>query len=141
MDQFDTSYANSGGLWTHAPSDPTPASLFSGSTTYTRPATAYLALRQILGPRRFARALRTIQREYGGASITERQLEAGFARFLPHHRNACRARLGTFFTQWFDTPYPNGGGANRPQLTGPGLDGPGFYDADGGCSDRPPRPA
>ncbi len=37
VDQFNTNYANTGSLWRHAPSDPTPASLFSGSTTYTRP--------------------------------------------------------------------------------------------------------
>ena len=79
------------------------------------------------------RALKRIQRDYGGGSITEPRLEAEFARFLPRHSHACRARLGDFFTQWFDTVYPAGGGANRPQLTGPGLDGPGFYDAHGRC--------
>jgi hypothetical protein len=42
-------------------------------------------------------------------------------------------RLDEFFTGWFDTAYPPGGGTNRPQLTGPGLDGPGFYNADGTC--------
>jgi hypothetical protein len=48
--------------------------------------------------------------------------------------SACRARLSQFFTQWFDTAYPAGGGANRPQITGPGLNGPNFYNAQGGCS-------
>jgi hypothetical protein len=133
VDRFNTNYADTGRLWTSAPSDPTPARLFAGSTTYVRPGTAYLALRQILNPDRFNRALRSIQRRYGGASITEPQLEAGFARFLPNHSRACRVRLGTFFKQWFDTAYQRGGGPNRPQLTGPGLDGPGFYDARGGC--------
>jgi len=47
---------------------------------------------------------------------------------------ACRARLSQFFTQWFDTAYPAGGGQHRPQITGPRLDGPGFYNASGGCS-------
>src|SRR3954447_5948646 len=135
--RFDANYANTGSLWVFAPSDPTPARLFSTSTTYTRPGTAYLALRQILGAGRFARARQRIQRRYGGGSITEPQLEAGFSRFLPRHSRACRSRLGTFFTQWFDTVYPTGGGANRPQLTGPGLDGPGFYDAHGRCQGPP----
>ena len=36
-------------------------------------------------------------------------------------------------SQWFDTAYPAGGGANRPVITGPGLDGPGFYGSDGTC--------
>jgi len=137
VDQFGRSYATSGSLWTAAPSDPTPARLFSGSTTYTRPGTTYLALRRVLGPPRFDRALRRIQRDYGGASILEPQLEAEFARFLPERSRACRDRLDDFFTQWFDTVYPRGGGGNRPQLTGPGLAGPGFYDARGGCRAAP----
>ncbi len=137
VDQFDASYASTGSLWTHAPSDPTPARLFSDSTTYTRPGTAYIALRQVLGSSRFDLALRSIQRQYGGSSITEPQLEAGFARYLPHPTTACRTRLRSFFGQWFDRAYPSGGGRNRPQLTGPGLDGPGFYDAHGGCSGPP----
>jgi hypothetical protein len=126
VERFDSNYARTG-LWTAAPSDPTPATLFSGRATYTRPATAYLALRRILGHATFDRALRRIQHRHGGATITEPRLEASFADFLPHPTRACRARLGRFFTQWFDTAYPPGGGANRPQLTGPGLDGPGFY--------------
>ncbi|HEY3632876.1 MAG TPA: hypothetical protein VGL21_18385, partial [Jatrophihabitantaceae bacterium] len=64
----------------------------------------------------------------------EKQLEAEFHRFMPNHSHACSDRLDQFFTQWFDTAYPAGGGANRPQLTGPGLTGPGFYDASGRCS-------
>ena len=124
--RFNATYASGGGLWTAAPSDPTPASLFSGSTTYTRPGTAYLALRQILGHHRFIRALHRIQHRFGGDSITEPQLESQFAHFLPHRSQPCRVRLGRFFHQWFDTAYP-AGGAHRPQLTGPGLAGPGFY--------------
>jgi hypothetical protein len=131
---FDANYHGSGSLWAFAPSDPTPDRLFSGSATYTRPGTAYLALRQILGHPRFDRALRRIQRDYGGSSISERRLEAEFARFLPRRNQACRQRLGRFFTQWFDTAYPSGG-HDRPQLTGPGLAGRGFYG--GAC--RAPR--
>ena len=133
VEQFNRNYAKTGSLWTAAPSDPTPARLFANTTTYTRPGTAYIALRQILGPDRFNRALQHIQRNYGGDSITEPELEAAFAEFLPNHSHACRARLGTFFTQWFDTAYLTGGGANRPQLTGPGLDGGGFFDTHGRC--------
>jgi hypothetical protein len=133
VNQFDTNYANTGSLWTNAPSNPTPARLFANSTTYTRPGTAYIALRQIVGAGRFDRALQRIQRQFGGGSITEPELEAGFAHFLPNRSHACQLRLGQFFSQWFDTAYPAGGGANRPQLTGPGLDGPGFYNADGRC--------
>jgi hypothetical protein len=74
-----------------------------------------------------------MQRDFRHSSITEAQLEAGFQAFLPNQSAACQARLDEFFTQWFDTAYASGGGANRPQLTGPGLAGPGFYDADGSC--------
>jgi hypothetical protein len=66
---------------------------------------------------------------YGGGNITESQLEAGFRHWLPSKSAACRARLSEFFTQWFDTAYPTGGGTNRPAITGPGLAGPGFYDS------------
>jgi aminopeptidase N len=132
VSQFNNNYASTR-LWTAAPSNPTSATLFSNSPTYTRPGTTYIALRQILGADNFVKALQRIQRDYGGGSITEAQLEAGFANFMPDQSAACRARLGEFFTQWFDTAYPPGGGANKPQLTGPGLAGPGFYDADGSC--------
>ncbi len=132
VDQFNTNYANNH-LWTAAPSDPTPATLFSGRFTYTRPGTAYIALRQILGKANFTSAMQQIQRDYRFSSITEKQLEAGFHAWMPNQSAACSARLDQFFTQWFDTAYPPGGGANRPQLTGPGLDGPGFYNADGTC--------
>ena len=115
-----------------APSNPTAWGLFSGSSTYDRPGIAYIALRQILGHANFTRALEQIQRQYGGASISEPQLEAGFARWLPARSGACRQRLGQFFTEWFDTAYPRGGGAHRPHITGPGLAGPGFYG--GACT-------
>ncbi len=72
-----------------------------------------------------------MQRKYRGGHITEPELEAGFARWLPNHSPACQARLGKFFTQWFDTAYPTGGGTHRPRITGPGLAGPGFYGVAG----------
>jgi hypothetical protein len=129
--QFDALYQRSD-LWQGAPSDPTPYRLFSGTSTYTRPGMTYLALRQILGPRRFVAALHELQRRYGGGAITEPQLEAGFRRWLPDRSSACRARLGRFFRQWFDTSYP-ARGMDKPHLTGPGLVGGGFYDRSGGC--------
>jgi hypothetical protein len=129
---FNGIYASSGGFWAAAPSNPTPFTLFDTNSTYDRPGITYIALRQILGPARFDRALRQIQRQYGGRDITEAQLEAGFRSWLPNRSVACGARLGQFFHQWFDTVYPAGGGRNRPQITGPGLDGPSFY-GHGGC--------
>jgi hypothetical protein len=130
--QFNSTYASGKDFWTDAPSNPTPYTLFDGSSTYDRPGITYLALRQILGPARFDGALRALQRRYGGGHISEAQLEAGFRQWLPVHSNACEQRLSQFFTQWFDTAYPSGGGANRPMITGPGLDGPGFYS--GACA-------
>ena len=127
-------YRSRDSFWTAAPSSPEPFGLFSGSATYARPGAAYVALRQILGPRRFTRALRQLQRAHGGGSITETQLEAAFRPWLPVHSHACQVRLSQFFTQWFDTAYPSGGGQHRPMITGPGLAGPGFYDAHQGCT-------
>ena len=125
--QFNTNYANNRQPLDRRPVRPDAGHACSrAASTYTRPGTAYIALRQILGTADFTRALQQIQRDYGGGSITEPQLEAGFAHFLPNRSRACQDRLDDFFTQWFDTAYPPGGGANRPQLTGPGLDGPGL---------------
>jgi hypothetical protein len=127
VSSFDQGYAGADSLWTGAPSDPSPATLFSGARTYERPGIAYIALRRILGPDNFAAALQQMQRTYRQGSITEAQLEAGFQAFLPNPTPACSAQLSDFFSQWFDTVYPPGGGANRPQITGPGLDGGGFH--------------
>jgi aminopeptidase N len=131
--QFNQIYGSGGGFWTTAPSNPIPYSLFDNSNTYDRPGAAYIALRQILGQANFNRALQQIQRTYGGASITEDQLEAVFHRWLPVQSSSCQARLSQFFTQWFDTAYPSGGGQHRPMITGPGLAGPGFYSAPARC--------
>jgi hypothetical protein len=131
--QFNATYARTGTFWRDAPSKPTAYRLFSGSSTYTRPGTAYLALRQILGASRFNQALQQIQRQYGGATVNERQLEAAFARWLPNRSEDCRDKLSQFFTQWFDTGYPTARGATKPRITGPGLAGGGFYDKHGGC--------
>ena len=68
---------------------------------------------------------------YGGGSITEPQLEAAFQRGLPNKSAACRSQLGQFFTEWFDTAYPSGT-TTEPDITGPGLAGPGFYGTQGG---------
>lgn len=129
---FNNDYGSGGSFWTQAPSNPTAGSLFSSSATYTRPADAYIALRQVLGRARFVHVLRRIQTSYGGKSISEPQLEQAFRRGLPNRSAGCERRLSTFFRQWFDTAYKAGGGANRPQITGPGLDGPNFY-GHGGC--------
>jgi Peptidase family M1 domain len=131
--QFNALYASRGSFWSGAPSNPTPRSLFAEDSTYNRPEAAYLALRQILGPAAFDGALRQIQASYGGGNIDEAQLEAAFHQAMPNQSRSCSDRLDTFFREWFDTPYPGGGGANRPQVTGPGLAGPGFYDSSGGC--------
>jgi len=134
--RFNEIYPTKGRFWTVAPSNPEPVGLFSGASTYDRPGAAYLALRQILGHGNFTQALQQLQRAYGGSHITEPELEAAFTQWLPVQTSACRARLSRFFGQWFDTAYPAGGGQNRPQITGPGLAGPGFYNASGGCSQR-----
>jgi hypothetical protein len=124
-------------FWTVAPSNPTSANLFGQSNTYARPGISYIALRSILGPTAYNAALHHIQSAYGGGSISEDQLKAEYAKYLPNQSQTCLDRLKTFFTQWWDTAYPAGGGANRPNLVGPSLVGVSpptsqdFYDA--GC--------
>jgi hypothetical protein len=134
VSQFDKRYAKGGSAWVGAPSDPTPYTFFSNATTYQRPMAAYIALRQILGDANFAGALQEIQRDYGGGNIDEVRLEAAFHQWMPDQSTSCSLRLDAFFTQWFDTAYPSANGATKPQITGPGLDGPNFYDQNGGCS-------
>jgi hypothetical protein len=129
--QFNSLYSSAKGFWAMAPSKPTPYSLFDEDPTYARPGITYIALRQILGADNFTQALEHIQRDYGGRSITEPELEAAFSQWLPNRSPACGAQLSRFFAQWFDTAYPRGGGSHKPQITGPGLDGPGFYDVSG----------
>jgi peptidase M1-like protein len=131
---FNKVYGAGDSFWTQAPSKPHAYNLFSGSATYARPGAAYVALWQVLGRSRFIAALHAIQRIYAGSSITEPQLERQFARFLPTRTPACEQRLHRFFSQWFDTAYRGGGGSQRPHLTGPGLDGGGFY---GGACPQP----
>ena len=130
---FNQVYAQKDSFWTAAPSNPEPFGLFSGSATYARPGAGYIALRQILGHGNFTQALEQIQRTYGGASVTEPELEAIFQQWLPVPTSACQQRLHQFFAQWWDTAYPAGGGKHRPLLTGPGLAGRGFYNSRGGC--------
>jgi hypothetical protein len=130
VDLFDTIYSQKGSFWALAPSDPEPFTLFNNAETYARPSAAYIALRQILGPTNFDQALQDIQSTYGGSSITESELEEAFEQQMPVKSTACTSELQEFFVQWFDTAYPAGA---KPQITGPGLDGPGFYNADGGC--------
>jgi hypothetical protein len=142
--RFHTNYIVNGTMWTRAPSNPTPVTLFSTASTYNRPATAYIALRQILGKGNFVGALKEIQRDFGGGSIEESQLEAEFQHWLPNQSAACKTRLNAFFGEWFDTAFPSSGEptALRPQLTGPGLDasasGATFYDATGPCTQAAP---
>jgi aminopeptidase N len=73
--QFNAIYRIGGDFWTAAPSNPHAFDLFSGAATYLRPGAAYIALRQTLGHANFTRALEQIQHRYGGASISEPQLE------------------------------------------------------------------
>ena len=132
--RFNTNYNAGASSWASAPSNPTAANLFSTASTYNRPATAYIALWRILGKANMIAAMKDIQSTYGGGSITEPQEIAVFHKWMTNKTAECSAKLDAFFKQWFDTPYPSGG-FTKPAITGPGLNGQGFYDANGGCSD------
>ena len=59
-----------------------------------------------------------------------------FHKWMPNQSIGCSNKLDAFFKQWWFTSYTGSAAAgNRPQITGPGLAGGGFYDANGGCSD------
>ena len=134
---FDTSLANqfnanygstSSTFWTGAPSNPSVGTLFTTNFTYNRPATAYLALWRSLGRDAMVGAMKKIQADYGGKSITELQLEDEFHQALPVPSASCNARLDQFFPQWFDAAYPTGGAntTNKPPISGTNLNGTGF---------------
>ena len=142
--RFNTNYGTtSGTAWTSAPSNPTVGNLFTTVSTYTRPGTTYVALRQILdgsasrpASDRWIGVMKQIQSDFGGGSITEAQLENVFHQWLPNQSDACHAKLDQFFTQWFDTAYPAPNNAtNKPQITGPGLNGSDhFYNDASACT-------
>ena len=137
ISRFNTNYnSTSTTFWNTAPSNPTSVSMNGTSNAYTRPGTAYLALRQILGKDNYNALLRHIQVAYRGGSMTEEALESEFHAYLPNKTLGCSKKLDAFFKQWWDTPYTGSPAAgNKPSITGPGLAGGGFYDANGGCSD------
>ncbi len=59
-----------------------------------------------------------------------------FHKWMPNQSIGCSKKLDAFFQQWWFTSYTGSPAAgNRPQITGPGLPGGGFYDTNGGCSD------
>jgi hypothetical protein len=133
--RFNTNYnTTSSSFWTTAPLKVTAATLFSGSATYTRSSTGYLAMRAILGPALMTKAMTAIQHDFAGGNILVSDIVSEFQRFLPNQSATCRARVDTWATQWFNTSYPTGGAntVNRPQMTGPGQathpSGVTFYD-------------
>ncbi len=135
--RFNSTYnSTSANNWNVAPSNPTNANLF-GSQTYTRSGRAYIALRQILGKANFDKASKEIQTTYGGGSITQPQQIAIYKKWMPNQTYGCAVKLDVFFKQWWDTAYSGSPTipGNKPSITGPGLAGGGFYDANGGCSD------
>ena len=137
MARFATNYnSTSTTFWNTAPSNPTSVTMNGNSNAYVRPGTAYLALRAILGKDNYNAALHHIQEAYRGGSMTEENLEKEFHKYMPNQSIGCSNKLDAFFKQWWDTPYTGSPAAgNKPQITGPGLAGGGFYDANGGCSD------
>ena len=134
--RFATNYnSTSTTFWNTAPSNPTSVTMNGTSNAYTRPGTSYLALRAILGKDRYNALLVHIQDAYRGGSMTEEALESEFHKYLPNQSPACHNKLDAFFKQWWDTPYTGSPAAgNKPSITGPGLAGGGFYDANGGCA-------
>jgi len=123
-------------FWNVAPGNPTSGNLFSNANTYSRPGMSYIALRAILGKDNFKKASMEIQSSYRYGSITPAQEIVIFHKWMPNKSIGCSNKLDAFFQQWWFTSYtgsPQAG--NRPSITGPGLPGGGFYDANGGCSD------
>jgi hypothetical protein len=97
---------------------------------------SYIALRAILGKDNFKKASTEIQTSFRYGAIDPTREIAIFHKWMPNKSIGCSNKLDAFFQQWWYTSYsgsPQAG--NRPSITGPGLPGGGFYDANGGCSD------
>ncbi len=120
---FNASYGTGAAFWDEAPSDPTPATLFKSPPTYERPGAAYIALRQILGASNFESVLAQVQKTYGGGNIDEAQLEAAFHQGMPNQSAAPQSEARPVLHPMVRHRLPQGGGTNRPQITGPGLNG------------------
>ena len=121
-------------LWSGAPSNPTSYSLFSGGRPTRGPAPPTSRCARSSAPAASTVRCRRSSAGTAAASITERQLEAAFARLAAEPEHGLPVDAAPFFTQWFDTAYPTSGGATKPSITGPGLHGGGFYNPDGTCS-------
>ncbi len=137
VSRFNSRYlTTSGTFWGVAPDNPTSGNLFSNANTYNRPGQSYAALRSILGKDNFAKASQEIQTKYRYGAVTPPDQIAIYHKWMPNLSLGCWKKLDAFFKQWWDTSYTGSPAAgNRPQITGPGLAGGGFYDASGGCSD------
>ena len=82
--RFNTNYnRTSTTFWNTAPSNPTSVTMFGNSNTYTRPGTAYLALRAILGKDNYNAVVHDIQHAYSGGSMTEEELKKEFHKWMP----------------------------------------------------------
>ena len=104
--RFATNYnSTSTTFWNTAPSNPTSVTMNGSSNAYTRPGTAYLALRAILGKDNYNAVLHHIQEAYRGGSMTEENLEKEFHKYMPNQSIGCSNKLDAFFKQWWDTPY------------------------------------
>ena len=118
------------------PTNPTSGQLFGNSNTYNRPGQSYAALRAIFGNDQWVKVNKEIQTDYKYGSISPEQEIAVYHKYLPNQSKGCHNKLDAFFKQWWYTSYSGTpGGRQQPSITGPGLAGGGFYDANGGCSD------
>ncbi len=139
INRFNTNYGttSSNAFWTAAPSNPTVGNLFTTVQHLHPPGHGVPG--PAPDPRRvgLAAGVRPLDRRHEADPEPVRRRRhhraaAGgvFHQWLPNQSAACSAKLDTFFTQWFDTAYPTPNNAtNKPQITGPGINGPDkFYD-------------
>ena len=134
--RFNTTYnSTSANNWNVAPSNPTNANLFGTPDVHAvRPLLHRAARDPRQGELRHAPARRSRPPTAAVRSRSRsrsRSTRSGCRTSPP----ACKNKLDVFFKQWWDTAYSGSPAAgNKPQITGPGLAGPGFYDANGGCA-------
>ena len=102
--------------------------LFSGSKTYIRPGNRVHRPAPDTRAGELRRGVAAASKARTGRAASPRRSSSRRSHRSCRRRvPRARRRLTEFFTEWWDTVYPPGGGPNRPQITAPGLDGGGFH--------------
>jgi hypothetical protein len=133
VSSFDTAYADTGSLWTAAPSNPRPYTLFSSATTYTRPGIAYIRCAGSSARRTWPRHCGRCNAPTGREESPRRSSRRASRRFCPIPRPRA-ARSSVISSPSGSTP-PTRAAAERTDRRSPHPD---WTEADSNATRRVP---